>query len=78
MAISKKKIKEIKEIIEVVVLAIPREIESHKFYLRAARRSSGEESQKLFHDLAQEEKEHEKKLKNLLSDLKEQLVDSKK
>jgi len=65
--------KELNEMIEAVTLAIPREIEAQNAYLKAARLSSGEESKKLFLALAQQEKGHEKVLKDLLSRLKKEL-----
>jgi len=65
--------KELNEMIEVVTLAIPREIEAQHSYRKAAERASGEEARKLFLSLAQQEKGHEKVLKDLLARLKKQL-----
>ena len=65
--------KDLREMIEVVTLAIPREVEAYNAYMKAANASKAEESRKLFIALAQQEKGHEKVLKDLLEDLKKQL-----
>lgn len=65
--------KDLREMIEVITLAIPREIEAYNSYMKAANASKAEESRKLFLHLAQQEKGHEKVLKDLLEDLLKQL-----
>lgn len=70
---TKNQIKEIKEMIQVVLLAIPREISARKFYLNAAQKATGDKSREMFIQLAEQEKEHETKLRNILETLKTEL-----
>ncbi len=70
---TKKKIAEIRHMIEVAQLAIPKERESRKHYLNASRKASGETARLLFERLAAEEQGHEERLKAIIRHLHEQL-----
>lgn len=72
------KIRAIEEMIQIVLLRIPKEIEAMHFYTRAAEKSTTEEAKNLFLSLAQQEKGHEAELRRILQDLKEQLKEIKK
>lgn len=67
------KVKELNEMIEAVLLAIPREVTAQEFYLNIAKRTSSEASKKMFHFLADQEKTHEIKLRCLLAELQNEL-----
>jgi len=67
------KIKEIKTIIEVATLAIPKERASREHYLAAAKRAPGDLSRRIFEELAAQEKEHEDKLAALITILEDEL-----
>lgn len=69
----REKIRAIEEMIQVVLLAIPREISSHAYYLNASQKATSGISRDLFLSLAQQEKDHEIKLKNIVEDLKKEL-----
>jgi rubrerythrin len=74
----KKRIKELEEMIEVVLLSIPREIASQKYYQRAFEKTSSETAKKFFKTFVKEEKEHETNLKKILKDLQTELEHLKK
>ncbi len=74
---SKDRIREIQEMIQVVLLAIPREISAREFYLRAANRAVSDNSRELFTELAEQEKGHEAELRRILEELKEELAQLK-
>lgn len=78
MTKDKVRIKEIEEMIEVVLLAIPREISAREFYLSAAKKSNTEASRDLFLDLANQEKGHEAELRKILEHLQNELMEMKK
>ncbi len=71
------KIKAIEEMIQIVLLRIPKEIEAMHFYTKAAEKSTTDEAKNLFLSLAQQEKGHEAELKRILKELKEQLNEIK-
>ncbi len=71
------KIKAIEEMIQVVLLAIPREISAHAYYLSASQRATSDMSRNLFLSLAEQEKDHEMKLKHIVKDLKRELQNYK-
>lgn len=73
MADQKQKIKEIKTMIQVATLAIPRERESAAMYSKASQNAPGELSRRLFERLAQDEQMHEAKLKAIIEFLQEEL-----
>ena len=74
----KKRIKELEEMIEVVVLSIPREIASQRYYQKALEKASSETTMKFFKTLVMEEKGHEANLKKILKDLQTELNQLKK
>ncbi len=74
----RKKIKEVKDMIEFIVLSIPREIASQKYYQNAVEKASGETSKKFFQSLVKEEKRHEANLRRVLKDLQNELEQLKK
>ena len=69
----KRKIKELEEMIEVVLLSIPREIASQKFYRSALEKATTDTSRKFFLSLVKEEKRHEANLRNILNELQNEL-----
>ncbi len=69
----KQRIKALEEMIQVVLLAIPREISAYEFYLNAAGKATTDSSRDLFHTLADQEKGHEAELKKILGELKTEL-----
>ncbi|ADR17930.1 ferritin family protein [Calditerrivibrio nitroreducens] len=71
------KIKSIEEMIQIVLLRIPKEIEAMHFYTKAAEKSTSDEAKNLFLSLAQQEKGHEAELRRILNDLKQQLMELK-
>ncbi len=66
-------VKEIKAMIQVATLAIPRERESRDMYRKAAKNAPGELSKQLFERLAKDEEQHALKLKAIIKYLKEEL-----
>ncbi len=74
----KKRIKELEEMIEVVLLSIPREIASQKYYQKALEKASSDTTMKFFKTLVKEEKGHEATLKKILKDLQTELKQLKK
>ena len=74
MSLSKKQeIREMKKIIEIATIAIPKERDARNFYLQAAKSSPGEMSQQIFESLAAQEEEHEARLKALIAMFEERL-----
>jgi rubrerythrin len=69
----KNRIKELEEMIEVVILSIPREIASQKYYEKALEKASGESARNLFTSFIKEEKRHEANLRKILNDLQNEL-----
>ncbi len=71
------RIKSIEEMIQVVLLAIPREISAYQFYKNAAEKALSESSKSLFKTLALQEKGHEAELRKILNELKSELRELK-
>jgi len=69
----KSKITELREMIEVVLLRIPKEIEARNFYLSAAQRTTSPTAKELFASLAEQEKGHEAELRRVLGELQAEL-----
>lgn len=69
----KHRIKAIEEMIQVVLLAIPREISAREFYLSAADKSVNARSRELFESLARQERGHEAELRRILEELRSEL-----
>jgi rubrerythrin len=74
----KKRIKELEEMIEVVLLSIPREIASQKYYQKALEKASSDTTMKFFKTFVDEEKRHEADLKKILKDMQTELKQLKK
>lgn len=74
----KKRIKELKEMIEVLILAIPREIASQQFYQAAVDKATSETNRKFFLSLVEQEKSHEANLTKILNNLQMELKQLKK
>ena len=74
----KKSIKELEEMIQVVILSIPREIASQKYYQKALDKASSNTTMKFFKSFVKEEKSHEANLRKILKDLKTELKQLKK
>ncbi len=74
----KNRIKGVEEMIQVVLLAIPREISARNFYLNAAKKATSDDSRELFEFLAQQEMGHEAELRRILGNLKNELEGLKK
>lgn len=70
---AKKRIAELEEMIQIVLLAIPREISAREFYLAAVKKATSQEAGKLFTDLAEQEKGHEIWLRKILAELRGEL-----
>lgn len=69
----KQRIKELYEMIEIVLLSIPREITAQKFYQKAVDKASSETTKKFFQSFVNEEKQHEDRLRKILKNLQEEL-----
>lgn len=67
------RIKELQEMIEIVLIAIPKEIEAHNYYMHAYNRSASETAKRMFLYLAEQERVHEAKLRTHLAELKSEL-----
>ncbi len=65
--------KSLKEMIEIITLAIPREIDARRSYMAAAEKAVSDRSRNLFFSLAEQEKGHEAVLRDLLRDLRREL-----
>jgi len=74
MAGDKQKVKEIRTMIQIATLAIPKEREAAAMYAKAAQNAPGELSKKLFERLAQDEIMHEARLKAIIEFLHEELA----
>ena len=71
----KEKKKEINEIIEVVLLGIPKEIAASKFYKSAAQKTTSTKAKNLFNRLSEQERGHEAVLRKILNELQEELAE---
>lgn len=74
----KKREMEINKTIEFILLALPKEIATRQNYLKAYKSVSDEKCKALFLALAEQEKEHEVNLKEILCDLRKGLDSLKK
>ncbi|MCI4625567.1 MAG: hypothetical protein L3V56_06365 [Candidatus Magnetoovum sp. WYHC-5] len=70
---NKARISELEEMIQIVLLAIPREISAREFYLSAVAKATSDASRTMFLNLAEQEKGHEIWLRKILNDLKTEL-----
>lgn len=74
----KEMITAIQEMIQVVLIRIPKEVEAMRFYQAAAEKAVTNASRELFLNLAKQEKGHEAELRRILEDLKQQLNELKR
>jgi len=74
----KSKIREIEDMIEIVLISIPREISAREFYLNSVQKFREGPARELFTDLAEQELGHEAELRKILKRLKSELLDLKK
>jgi rubrerythrin len=68
----------LQEMIQLIILALPREISAREFYLKAATKATNGESARLFRTLAEQENGHEVYLRKILSEMKAELKELKK
>ena len=64
---------ELKVMIEVVLLAIPKEVTAREFYRYASIKAKGSQSRQFFQSLAEEEQRHEQALRAMLTELQHML-----
>ena len=74
----KQKIRELEDMIEIVLISIPREISAREFYLNSVQKFREGPARELFSDLAEQELGHEAELRTILKRLKEELLELKK
>ncbi len=74
----KAKIREIEDMIEIVLISIPREISAREFYLNSVKKFRDGPARELFTDLAQQEMGHEAELRKILKRLKTEVSELKK
>jgi len=65
--------KELREMIEMITIAIPREKDAHRFYLQAAEKARTEGARNLLISMAEQEQGHQHMLKDLLKSLQKEL-----
>jgi len=73
----KSEIKQLENMIEVVMRCIPKERQAHDVYLHASKESRLEMAQILFETLANQEEQHESRLRTTLELLKQELDEAK-
>lgn len=71
------KINDLQDMIEAILLAIPREREANEYYANAYSGATSEASRKMYSYLAEQEKLHEATLRKRLGELEQELVDTK-
>ncbi len=69
----KQRIKDIKAIIQVATIALPKEREAQRHYRNAAQRAPGELSRRIFEEMAEQEQQHEQKLLAIIELLEAEL-----
>ncbi|MDH5542625.1 MAG: manganese catalase family protein [Nitrospinota bacterium] len=75
---SSKEIRDIERKIEALVIAIPREVEAHEYYMELYEQYTDPVSKEMFLFLAKQEKSHQEQLERLLNSLEEQLAELQK
>lgn len=73
-----KRAKELEEMIEILLLAIPKEVISQKFYQTAVAKATSDSTRVFFESLVKEERGHEMRLKRILNELQTELRELKK
>lgn len=74
---NRRRIKELKQRMEALVIAIPREESSYHFYMELAEASEREGARQMFIELAQQEITHREKLEKYLEELNKELNELK-
>jgi rubrerythrin len=69
-----KKIKELEERMEALVIAVPKEESAYRFYLELARATEHEGKRKMFIKLANQELEHKRIVEKLVVDTEAELI----
>ncbi len=75
---TKKRIRDLENEIEALLIAIVREVSSHHFYAALIDKHQGTRAGDLFSELASEETSHKEQLDRKLSELQRQLEELKK
>ena len=73
----KSRIRELEDMIEIVLISIPREISAREFYLKSVKKFHEGPARELFSDLAEQELGHEAELRKILIRLKTELAELK-
>ncbi len=73
----KSEIKQLEKLIEVVMCSIPKERQAHKVFMNASKESKLEMARLLFETLAEQEEQHESRLRATLELLKQELDEAK-
>ncbi len=71
------RIRELEDMIEIVLISIPREISAREFYLNSVEKFRNGPARELFADLAEQEMGHEAELRKILKRLKTELDELK-
>jgi len=66
--------RELRYVIEVATLAIPKEREAQDRYRAAAKRAPGEMAKRLFEEMAKQEEQHEAQLQAIIRYLEDELT----
>lgn len=74
MSDMKQRIKDIKAVIQVATIALPKERDSSRQYRNAARNAPGFLSKRIFEEMAEEEEQHQRKLEALIMLLEDELA----
>ncbi len=73
MGDTKQRIKDIKALIEVATIALPKERESCRHYRNASKNAPGALSRRIFEEMAEQEEQHQRKLEALIMLLEDEL-----
>ena len=73
----KSEIKQLEKLIEVVMCSIPKERQAHDVFMNASKESKLEMARVLFETLAEQEEQHESRLRATLELLKQELDEAK-
>jgi rubrerythrin len=74
---TKELIRELEERLEALVIAIPKEIAAHKFYLDLANSSQHEGARKMFLELADQEFGHKQSLEKVVKEIQNEIAELK-
>ncbi len=73
-----KKIKELENRLDALVIAIPKEVASFHFYTELAEKAESEGARQMFIELAQQEIIHKERLEKYLKSLENEIAELKK